>query len=192
MRALLDRFRALPRAGKWLAVFLAFVAAYFFVIEPAVTYHARVAASVDSLGGRVAEAAARAAGQDDDSSTLALNLTRFGGVELASDPAANSSMLVAEIGRILQEAGLDIETTTSSRNLGGNVRIGGSQIAIQTAEVRFTTTPAQAVEMIAALERSAVVTAVSRVSLQQLPNDRGKVRVTITCDSWSSAERSSA
>ncbi|MEM9082946.1 MAG: hypothetical protein AAGB34_05055 [Planctomycetota bacterium] len=188
MASIAQRFRELPRAGKWLVGLVAFLVLYFGVVEQAIGFHNSMSIKAERLESQVEQAMARASGDDDTSKTLSIALTRFGEVELSDDPSAASAALVAEVGRVLKEAELDSETTTRSsamsRNVLSSVLRVGEVVDRQIAEVRFTTTPAQAVEIVSKLESSPLVTGISRVSMQQLANDRGLVRVTVVCETW--------
>lgn len=190
MSPLLQRWHALPRAARWLAVFALAVLAYFLVIEPALDWRARVSAGADALEAGLRRQAERAAGNSADTSVLALAASRFGAPE-----APGGEERIRELNRRVEDifsrhtvTNLTIRARSPS-SLGREALAGavpqGLQAQRAPLDIEFEASPETAAAVLAELEGAPEVAAVGRLTLRRTERDgRKRVAVSVAPEAW--------
>jgi hypothetical protein len=183
-------YRSLPRAARWSLWALAGVLAYFAAVEPLVDLYA-------SLNRRVTERSALLVGfdrsrhkADDALASVATGIARFGEVAPPGDPDARPDAFGRKVAAVLTSHGIkDQKTTTRSSALGRGPLLDslgqGAQVMRYAIEVQFDGTPEQVGAIIADLERTPEVAAVTKVQIRRLDEDRSRtVHATISAETW--------
>lgn len=190
MSRLLEQWRSLPRAARWLASFAAAVLAYFVIVEPALDWRAGASARADALEAALLRRADRAAGDSADAALLGLAASRFG----APSPPGGEER-VRELNRRVE----DIFSRHSVSNLTIRARapvsLGrdalngivpeGLQAQRAALDIEFESSPETAVAVLTELESAPEVSAVGRVTLRRDERDgRKRVTVSVAPEAW--------
>jgi hypothetical protein len=191
MTDLLDRFAVLPRAARWALVALAVVLLYFALIEPVIDRYNTYSGRADDRLAALRDLRRRAA--QGDSGAAALGVRRFGLVELPGDPELRSVAFNRKVTEILQKHGVTRHnSTTRNVPLGATGPLAGTlgqneRIDRVVREVQFDAEPEAISAVLADLERTPEVAAVSRVQLRRASAPDGPPRAlnaTIAAEAW--------
>jgi hypothetical protein len=188
MSALWERFRALPRSAKWLVLAGLLLLAYFAGVEPAIDAMNRMRARADQ---REAELAALRTGLPDGGEA-ALHVRRFGPVATPGEPETRPVAFHRLVTEILARHGVkDHRNTTRSVALGQGpltdvVKTRELKVERLVREVQFEASPEAVAAVVADLEKTPEVAAVSRVQLARSDEEgAGRVlRATISAEAW--------
>ena len=189
--SLLTTFKQMPRAGQWTTLALVGLVAYFAVIEPTVE-------KIGKLGGRAesrrAELVAFEKEQqtgDNARSRVALGVSRYGEVLWPGDPESREAAFNRKIAEVLSRHGIkDQRATTRSSSLSKGPLLEamgqGAAVSRQISDLQFEATPEQVSGIVADLERTPEVAAVSRVQLRRVDEqDRARLlRANISVETW--------
>ena len=189
------RFLELPRAARWLVAFGLAMVAYFAIVEPVIDVTLRIGERADRQRQKLEAYDRRLDLVSRESTELALGLRRFGDVAMPGAPERRPGELNARIAQILRANDVSGHTTRAS---AGTLRPGplseitgeGGRIGTRVTEIQFTASPEQVVRVLADLEQSPVVAAITAVDLAPADDRRTRtVEATITAEAWTLPER---
>ncbi len=181
-----DIYRGLPRAGRWGVWAGAGLLGYFAVVEPIMDKTNALNSRADARAQAIAEVrSGGGAGAAD------LGLRRFGHVEPPGDPRERNVAFNRRVLEILETHALkDHASTTRNAPLNAGPLLTAlapshQKVERHIREVQFEATPETLAAVIADLERTPEVAAVSRVQIRK-PEGGGRiVRATIAAEAWS-------
>lgn len=201
MSTIADWFNSLPRAGKWLVVFVLFVAAYLLAIEPALDAANAARTRADNLEAALLRERRLLAPESDSGQTLELGMGNFGLPRHPAEAGARPEALQRTVNAVLLEHGVT-NATYSERSgaIGAEEAAGvvgaGFRLSRFVLDVSFDADPRVVIAILSALESSRDVTAVSRVRIDKGSAGRARsgssgsgrdVRATIAVESWIAA-----
>jgi hypothetical protein len=189
MNTLLARYAALPRAARWgiwggLAIIL-----YFAAVEPIVNEAA-------ALHAKAADMAAKLVSLDREAQTgqarvVATAAAKFGMPALPGDSDRTTAVFNTKVGGVLKQHGISkysdllrmqpMSQGPLTHSVGADDRVERS-----VAEIQFDATPEVVAAVVADLERTPEVSAVSRVQLGRADKDGGSrtLRATLAVEAW--------
>lgn len=190
MNALVQRFRTLPRAARWAVFAGAILVAYFAVVEPVIDRINTTASRADDRESALVALAKDPIGAQ--SSEVALGVRKFGAVELPGDPEVRSVAFNRRVVEVLSKHRIRNDTsTTRTMPLGAgplkSAYTEEERIDRLVREVQFSATPEELAAVIADLESSPEVAAVSRVQLRRGDNQdtaARQLKVTLAVETW--------
>lgn len=192
MSLLLRRYEGLPRVARWGVWGVAAVVLYFAVVEPVIDRVNRYASLADARQATL-EAYERSAGTlRAAGETTALGQRRHGVVEMPGDPESRPLAFNQAVDEVLKKHGVGEQRTTSR-----TVPLGTGPLTLKVGaeyrvdrlmkDIEFQAEPEVVAAVIADLERTPVVAAVTRVQVRQA-EDREKggrrVRVSLGVEAW--------
>jgi len=193
MKSLLQRFRAMPRSARWLAVFAVGVLAYFFIAEPGIDFFVKQR----TRGDGALAALTRYAGADDAfraaGDTALLGVRHFGEVEYPADPESRSLTFNTVVDDILRKHGITGQTSTNRQTpLGAGgplVKKVGNDVRVErlTKVLEFEAEPDVLSRILADLEQQPIVATISNLQIRQNEGrDRTSqnVSVSLTVEAW--------
>ena len=179
-----ERFKGLPRSWQWILLATTFMVAFLtwaYVIAP--------------IGDGWAEQANRIeADLDRTSSGIAMDahtknaVMIFGPLDLPNKKADGSLTLIENVQMILADRGITNDTfyQSQSANIKASVLPGvaraGEKIERIKGELDFESKPEVAIAIIADMERSPEIEAISNLKMDKLGN--GQVRTRLTVEAW--------
>ncbi len=188
------RFNSWPRAARWLVVFVAALAAYFLVVEPALDSTLRLGGSADALESRLRGASSSDQGFVSALGQVESGVQRFGAVNLPVETTAGSEAFNRRVAEILKAHGVrdstatDREVPVASGPLTQVYTAQNMRLDRLVKDLQFETTPDNVARVIADFERAPEIVAVSRVQITKLQSGRGvpagTVRANITAEAW--------
>ncbi|MFZ2874303.1 MAG: hypothetical protein WAZ94_07455 [Phycisphaerales bacterium] len=191
-------WQRLPRAGRWLGVFLVFLGLYFFIVEPGVDLFLRYAALGDvhrATLAKYAEAKDEVRRADD---VVKLGMAHFGAVEFPGDYNQRTRELNTAIDGILATNGVEGYTGTTRTVAMGQGLVTkrlpeDSRVERLTRTIDFTAHPGAVAGVLADLEQTPVVSTISSVQLRQVEGRDGEsgrlLNAVITIETWVTAKK---
>ncbi|MFM9996103.1 MAG: hypothetical protein ACKVU4_09915 [Phycisphaerales bacterium] len=185
MSRLLDVYRTLPRAARWGVLALAGVLAYFVVVEPVMDQTNAWASKANARADAIALVRSGGGAEDD---AVSLGLKQFGNVLPPGDPRERAVAFHTKVLEVIEKHGVKNHTST---NRNAPLSRGPLLTALAPAntvdrlirEVKFEATPETLAAVIADLERTPEVAAVTRVQVRKGENGR-MVQATIDAEAW--------
>ncbi len=192
MSSLREKWNGLPRAAKWGAWAVLGLVAYFGVIEPVIDYRNEVERRATTAEGKLRSLVRESAGVKDDENTLREGVLAFGEVSFPADSAQGAVAFNRLISEVLSKHGVKNNTSTSRTSPIGSgplSKLVGEDLRLErlSADLQFDAEPEAVAGVIADLERSPAVTAVSRVQIRRADSrdaDPRAVRATISVETW--------
>lgn len=196
MNTLLQRWQAMPRAGKWLALAAVAALAYFAIIEPTLDATTSYAVRADVLQSGLDRSRARRAEDSESGRALSLGATRFGAPLLPAATGATGSddrgaALNARIESILRDRSLralSIKARTPvplGRDALADVVGADEQAQRLVIDLDFEADPQAAMAVIADLEKAPEVASIGRISLRRLDREGQRVlQVSVSPEAW--------
>ncbi|MBL8760969.1 MAG: hypothetical protein JNL50_06660 [Phycisphaerae bacterium] len=188
------RFNSMPRAARWLVAFGALLAAYFFAIEPALDSTLRLGGSADALEARLRGASSSDQGFIAATAQVESGVQRFGNINLPAESTAGSEAFNRRVAEVLKSRGVrdstatDREVPVASGPLIQAYASDSMRLDRLVKDVQFEASPDTLAKVIADLEQSPEIVAVSRVQITKLQSGRGvpagTVRANITAEAW--------
>lgn len=187
--AIIAQYESLPRAGKWLIIFLGVLIAYFAIVEPVMNLTDRFNNEAD----KAAIAIDRYADTDsDDAGIIRTGQQRWGAV---SPPGRDESAVLdakVDITKVLEKYNLTRQVNITQRQ-SQKVRTDRANANVSYTrgpiEIKFTAKPHIATEVLAQIEALPSVAQVAQVRLRKL-TDRPEVEATFVADAWYSEKDS--
>jgi hypothetical protein len=191
--SILERFNRLPRAIRWLAIAVLFVAlfqAWYYLLQPVAESWSRAADEMEEQIAAVREGSALAARFTRMNDTV----SAIGPVMLPGDENQASQALTQAYVDVMNDYSVsndsfDLRGTAgrvSDRGAAGLVR-RGEQLRRITARLVFEASPEDAMAIISDLDRRPDVEGLSEVKLLRI-GDR-KLKVTLTLEAWAAMPR---
>lgn len=197
MNRLIAAFRQLPRAAQWGVLAAAIFGGYFLVVEPILEQTNRYDAAADAIENNLRRTGALFGEESDDGRLLVTGVRTYGSPLRPTSPEARAEAIQRIVDEILEDHGVDTLTKTerTSTLTGDKARAvaGGGRLERSIVEVSFEADQATVARIVADLEQSPVVTAVSRVKVDRTAvgsrssdsgGRPGRVRATINAESW--------
>lgn len=187
-------YSGLPRAGRWLFWAVAGAGAYFGIVEPTLDATNALATQADASKLWIDRAVDQADRRTEADSVMALNVSRFGEVL----PPGEFNIVAKDLDIVVDDAlkarGVTGYKTTKRRPspLGREAMTGvlpaNREVQRIGVEVSFEATAELVAAVVADLERSPSITAVSEVNLKS-GADKKKVQATIVPEAWIFVEK---
>ena len=183
-------YRSLPRAARWMLWALAGLVLYFAVIDPLVGLYASISHRASAEAAMLVGFEQSRQTSDDATASVAAGVSRFGEVAGPGDPDGRPDLFGRKVAEILTVHGIkDQKTTTRSSTLGRGPLLDslgqGSQVMRYAIEMQFDSTPEQVAAIVADLEKTPEVAAVTKVQIRRLDEDRSRtVHATISAETW--------
>jgi hypothetical protein len=181
----------LPRAAKWALAGLVVIGLYFVVVEPAVDQINVYSNKADTAESTLRKFAASTDPQKRALDSLTLGTRQYGDVEFPSDQNRTVAFNKA-VDKVLSDHKVSAKSRAKTAPLGAgplNAKVGPDQrVERMVRDIEFDATPEVVAEVIAALERTTVVAAVSKVQVRQIEGKDKSARMvhaTVTAEAWS-------
>lgn len=199
MSRLVEMFRSLPRAGRWGVIAIAAFAGYFLIVEPVLELTNTHDAAADAIENSLRRTAELASDDSDDGRMFSSGINAYGHPQLPNDPKTRPEAIQRVVDEVLETHGIETRTKTerNSTLTGDKARalVGSDKLERYIVEVSFEADQNTVAQIIADLEQSPVVSAVSRVKIDRTAigsryfddADKavpGRVRATISAESW--------
>lgn len=187
-------YAGLPRAGRWLVWAAAGAGAYFGIVEPTLDATNTLATQAGASKLWIERAVDQAGRRTEADSVMALNVARFGDVLPPGDFKVVAKDLDIVVDDALKARGVTGYKTSKRRPspLGRDAMTGvlpaNREVQRIGVEVSFEATAELVAAVVADLERSPSITAVSEVSLKTA-SDKKKVQATIVPEAWIFVEK---
>ncbi len=196
---LLARFQSFPRAIRWAILGAAVIILYFAVVEPVLDLTNRFSAKADLLAASLRKIRALQSADSDQGRVLASGQASFGTPLLPIDPANTPDAIHHLVDRVLETQGVSVRTTNERRiplrDEEFNILAGGAgSIDRFILDVTFDATPETVTAIVAQLEQSPQVAAVSRVEVRRPEAGRSgssgaapagrTVKATVSSEAW--------
>jgi hypothetical protein len=200
---LIGKYRQLPRAGKWGVLAAGGLVFYFLVVEVALDRWSKWSALADQREAVLRDWTGNSAAREADESTVMNGARVFGASAFPGPEAERSRALRSAIAATLQKYGVreyderGREALLKSDALGSVIG-PGTRIKRLVRDVSFEATPDAVTQIVADLEKSPDVSAVSRVYVRKTTGsgNRGSssknVNVTIAVEAWGVGRDSTA
>lgn len=191
-----ERFRSLPRAVRWLGVFVLLLAGYFLVCEPVIDLTNKVSARADDKAAKLAAAESNVETLSAAYGDVKSGLQRHGPILLPGEPKARSEALNKRINAVLQSHSVRDHTATAkevSLSPGPLAKAIGETNTVErlVMELQFEASPETVAAVLADLERSPEVSMVSRFQVRRsTPASGGKssgprtLKATLAVEGW--------
>jgi hypothetical protein len=189
-------YRSLPRAARWAFWALAGLLAYFVAVEPLVGLYSKLSHRAGAEAAMLVGFDKSRRQADDALASVATGISRYGEVAPPGDPDARPDAFGRKVAQILTTHGVkDQKTTTRSSTLGKGPLLDslgqGAQVMRYGIEMQFDATPERVAAIVADLERTAEVAAVTKVQIRRNDDDRSRsVHATISAETWLLSRRS--
>lgn len=166
-----------------------FLAVYFLAIDPMLGKLAAWNTRADQKAASLAEYGRKEQAMKAARDAVVLGRGRFGTVSLPEDIDTRSSAFNTEVDEILGRWNLEqlnVSTKSTSMANGTLTKAVPSDQKVDrlTKDVQFVSTPETAAMVIAELEQSPLVSAVSRVQLRTGEKGARKVRTQLAVETW--------
>lgn len=195
MNALIQRFNALPRAGKWLAGLAVFLAVYFLAIEPLATLYGVRRLQAEQSRAKLLEASAQGDRRGQEQQRLMLGATRYGPVNPPGPEQLIAGELDRTIAEVLEAHGIASPTITTRRSspLGPGPLQGelGESVRVErlVKVIEFEASPEGAAGVLGDLEASPVVAGIPFAQLRRTGVRAGQagqriVRAEFRVEAW--------
>jgi hypothetical protein len=187
-----DAIAKLPRAAKWGLCGVLVVGLYFAVIERTIDAITSISSKADASEETLQKFAASSGPQKRALDTLQLGVRQFGDVDFPADQATRSVAFNKAVDQVLADQKVSgAKSRTKNAPLGQgplNAKVGPDQrIDRMVRDIEFDATPEVVAAVIAGLERSPVVAAISKVQVHQIEgkDKSGRmVHATVTAEAW--------
>ncbi|MBX3385067.1 MAG: hypothetical protein KF768_00690 [Phycisphaeraceae bacterium] len=196
MKSITVMFADMPRAVKWLVSFSLVMGGYFVLLEPVLDYTQAARSRAQALESRIARLASLGNEDTEEGRVAAQVLQSFGRAELPRTSGEAVYLLTRRINQVLDEAGVEDRTQIEKRS---TFRPRGSDLRYERViiEVSFDARPETHTRVLAALESSPEVTAVSRVRLDRSTRagaaaNQRLIRGTIAAEAWAQVDPASS
>ncbi|MFO0831973.1 MAG: hypothetical protein U0637_09030 [Phycisphaerales bacterium] len=194
---LAQRWQATPFVIKFALGAGAFAALYFAVVERGVDSINRDGGKSESAESALEEYARSGGKFKTASEAVSRGVRQFGEVSLPGDPQSRPSEFNSAVDSVLNKHGVDNVASTSRTTPMGNGPLTkylgtGQRVDRVMKELTFSTTPEKFDAVLADLERTPEVAAISRVQVRQ-GDEREKadrlLKISISLETWTVARK---
>lgn len=207
MKELWRKIAELPRVAKWLIAFGIVLGLWFWAVVPVLNKTEQFAIAADDMESKLRLLGTYESEESETARVVKNGMKAFGRPRLPSDSQSTELGIQRAVGEVLDDHGVD-ERNMTERNgsLGGDFE---ADLAIDSAfyrveraivEVTFETTQETVVQIIADLERSPAVSAITRIKIDKSTaswstpdgeeQSERKVRATIAAEAWVRVKKS--
>lgn len=178
MTRLLRWFHGLPRAGQWLVLLGVSLVGYFAVVEPVLDATATARGRVETLRSAIRVGLEGAGGAKSDREAVELGARLFGDARFPGEEKAGSEALSKRVADVLRSHGVR-EYTQADRRLtlttGTLTREVGAEHRVEriVKDIQFEASPDALAAVLADLERSPEVSAISRLQFRKAGSGAG-------------------
>lgn len=180
----LGRFRSLPPAGKVAVAAAAVLMAWVALEQWSWGWARDWAGECERIERALSDSRELAAGAD---ASAVSGAELYGPVDPPSGESEGAEAMAQAVVEVVKRHGTSnftYDAQRASSRLAGGATLGGTQrLSKISGEVEFEATPAETAKVIAELEASPAIEAVSALRIQKREND-GKVAVRLTVESW--------
>lgn len=192
----MSRYHALPRAARWVLLAALACVVYFFAIEPALDHTNRLSAKADAVATSLARESQLTAAWSDANTPAAAAKSAFGSPALPAAIEPRSRALYTRISKVFESHQTVYDITERRVPLRADqvaaIAGQGSRIDRFILDLTFESSPETAAAILADLERSEEVAAVSRVQIRRIDNARSggggaaprRVRAVFSPEAW--------
>lgn len=196
MNALIDRYRSIPRSGQWLILFVIGLGLFFGVVLPVLDQANAWKNKADTKLARLSRSGHEAEVLSAAEGEIKNGLARFGPVELPGIAKERSDALNRKIGQVLRAHGVTNHTSSVKEMPLGSASFDqefGADVRVErlVAELQFDASPETVAAVLAELEQSPEVAAVSRLQIrkgtgngQEKKSASKTVKATIAVEAW--------
>lgn len=184
------RWKALPRAMKWL-IAAGVVAAGYFAIEPLLDMRMLAASRADDASERLLQYSKRSQQFQAAQQDIRLGTTQFGEVDMPTSGTRVDSTASNKIREALSDRGItewNIQTRRGvplGRGVLNELLDGdGEEIQRVTFDVQLTDTPEVVMAVLAEIERMPEVTTIGTLEFRKAGGDSKKVQARLTPETW--------
>jgi hypothetical protein len=196
MNALLQKFKALPRAAQWLVYLGLVLIAFFAVAMPLLSFSDSVGNNASTLEAAILRRNDFASSASGDGKYIVDSQTAFGSPLMPATAGLKPEAFTRAVDRILENHQVTDRNVTErkvamTRDQALALHVPALDRLI--LEVSFEADPKTVIAILAELERSPEVAAVSRVKIDRtnIRNEEDRlVRATITPEAWIAASGS--
>lgn len=205
MNSLIESYKRVPRALRWLLFFGGFIVVYYAVLEPALDSANRARDRADRLEASLRRERAISSSAGRPGGELDRAVRTYGLPRHPTDPEARPESLQRTVNAILMKHG--VSNATYSERMGAIPSSDAAAVVGAAAkldrfvlDVSFDASPADALAILSDLEQAREVTSISRVKIDKAAAGRSRdsgeggrvVRVNIAVESWIAGRSSSA
>lgn len=196
MTKLLDRFRALPRSGKWLTMFVVFLVAFFGVVDPLLALNNKWAVKADQIQASLHERAGMLEKMENSRAAFESSVIGYGRPDLPTKSGDRLAALTRRVAQVLSAH----EITEKRRNekpataLAAGARTGAGAIDPRIErvgfEVQFECDTATLLAVLKDLESAPEVSSIARLDIRKIAdsgrtiNEAGLLLVSLTPETW--------
>lgn len=195
MTHLLDAFRSMPRAGRWLAYLVAVCIAFFLVVQPILNAIDRIDARADGAMSELGDQGSARQAQEQSGNEVRLGMTALGQVAFPGEPAERSEAFNRKVNEILAKHEVKgdrrvMRTAPLEPGPLDAVKGEGRRIDRLIMDLQFDASPEQVSAVLAELESTPEVAAISRVQLRrEAAGEGGKpagrtIRANLSAEAW--------
>ncbi|MBL8759103.1 MAG: hypothetical protein JNK35_11810 [Phycisphaerae bacterium] len=197
MNALIARFRALPRAGRWLVVAGLFIAAYFLAIEPVLAATANLNGKADRLAKDIATRAEVRRKVGEASRQVEQLAGLFGQPGLPAAQSERAAALEKRVNAIFREHRVSSQRTVYKDPIAvpGDppASLVGPRERLERlgVELSFETDTATLMAILRELERAPEIAAVTKLTVKRggggvnrRPTDANPLQVSLAAEAW--------
>ena len=185
-----ERWRGLPRAGKWLVVAGIGMGGYF-VVEPVLDARLLASSRADRAAETLEEYSRQSRRWKDAQQSIVLGATAFGEVALPGVRSGAVSAASNKIREALSDRGItewNIQTQRGIKVSGGVLdellEGEGDELQRVTFQVQLTDTPGVVAAVLAEIERMPEVTTIGRVEILRVAGEERKVQARLAPETW--------
>ena len=195
MKNLRARWNTLPRSGKWLAIFVVFLVAYFAVLEPLMALNAGLIERADRIQASIRDRAASAEKIENTRAATENAIAAFG-KPLPPSETARAQDRFAAMERKVTEVLSRNTVTERRRTTREAIPLSDQRNAVGPAanlsraglELQIECDSEAMMNVLRDLERSAEVSAISRVDIRRISDNNrrggGTLQVTLLVETW--------
>ncbi|MGH7133530.1 MAG: hypothetical protein ACREJO_16490 [Phycisphaerales bacterium] len=202
MNALLTRYHALPRAGKWLAWLCGFLALFFGLINPALSRASEWGSSAEKIESALADRAGKKSLIENSAADLDRSMLAYGTPAMPQKRRDPTADLDARVRQVLRAHGVTPKRSTSkgpepfqrpSKTADGRtIKSDGPKLDRYAIELSFECDTTRLLGVMRDLERAAEISALSKVIVRRIvesnsrggKNDVSMLSVTLVPEMW--------
>ncbi len=185
--SIIQRFQQLPRSLHWLTYAVGFTLLFLAWNDTLMPVKTKWDAKADAIERDVQEV--RATGQMADKlKRMEDTIIGLGNVAMPGSDGQGRTALTNAVNEVIKDASISSYDFTLSaggklpREVYQNLVTGTAKLSSLTGELKFDASPAEAIEIISALEKRDDIESISKARITKA--SAGKVTVRVTLESW--------
>ncbi len=191
MARLIERWRSLPRAVRWAALFGVALIAYLGVIEPMIDGANQSAVRAERAAEELDEIRQQSGAIKEAEATIAMGVARYGGVLMPEAGTGRDRVVSERIREILTDRG--VRDSRISQQRGTELKGPDVEKLVNTDEfsvervvfsVEVTDKASTVMGVLADVERLPEVAAIGEVTLRKVSRDEDRVQLIMSPETW--------